>query len=138
MIETDVHESVGKCGGLHRSRSETRCAPGKKVAHGDKGAYGEETGPHPRLNGERDLWRERGGRVSLELELSVGRTSYEQIDHRIRAEWWKSVNTEVGYEGGLPSKLSSGLVQQNTKHDGDQNVSCDCGGVSRGGGIDPL
>ena len=34
----------------------------RTVAHGDKGAYGAEAGQHPRLNGERDLWRERAQR----------------------------------------------------------------------------
>jgi len=59
-IETNVQESVGKDGRLHRSGSETLRAPGQIVAHGNKGANGEEAGQHSRLDSDHDLWREGG------------------------------------------------------------------------------
>jgi len=44
--------------------SETQCTPGQMATHPNKGTYGAEAGQHPRLNRERDLWREG---VSVEL-----------------------------------------------------------------------
>jgi len=73
----------------------------------------------------------------VSLELSDRGTPYKQIDNRIRALWWQSVDVGARRESGLPSEIGSGSVQQNTKHDRDKNVSCDCDDINRGESIVP-